>query len=162
MDNTTCVKFRKPTELCVTCADQSVRLYDIRNSCKPVLKFNRSRHDRAVSYVSLSVEHIISAGLDSKVCCWSEEGNCVREYTSHKNHRNFTGLSSTSHLISVGSEDNRLYLYNKELALSVSSRLLYSPLPHTFVSSVTFDRSGKYLLAANSAGFVTIMQIDSD
>ncbi|KAI6654674.1 WD40 repeat-like protein [Oopsacas minuta] len=161
VDSTTCVKFRKPTELCVTCADRSITLYDIRNSKKPILQFTRSRHNKAVSYVSLSGEHIISSGIDSKVCCWSEAGDCVGEYSSHKNNRNFTGLSSTSELIAVGSEDNRVYVYNKKSSVPVCNRFLYSPIPQTFVSSVTFDHTGEYLLAANSAGYITLFRLDS-
>ena len=158
--STTCVKFRKQSELCVACADKSVRLYDIRNLHKPVIQFNESQHAKAVSYVSLSGEHIVSSGIDSSVRVWSEYGELVREYSSHKNHRHFTGLSSTSELISVGSEDNKVFVYNKHLQSSVLARVLYSESPHTFVSCVSFDLSGEFLVAANSVGFVSLLRLE--
>ena len=160
VESTTCVKFRKHSELCVTCADKSVRLYDIRSIHKPVIQFNGSQHSKAVSYVSLSGEHIVSSGIDSCVRVWSEYGESIREYSSHKNHRHFTGLSSTSELISVGSEDNRVFVYNKQFRSPVYTRGLHSKHPHTFVSSVTFDLAGNFLVAANSVGYVSLLRLE--
>ena len=160
MESATCVKFRKHSELCVTSADKSVRLYDIRRLHKPVTQFNRSQHSKAVSYVSLSGDHIVTSGIDSCVRLWSEYGDSIREYSAHRNHRNFTGLASTSELIAVGSEDNRVFVYNKLFQSPVYKRALYTKFPHTFVSSVTFDLAGEYLVATNSVGYVSLLRLD--
>ena len=141
--------------------DTYVRLYDIRNLFRPKLQWKVSKHTKPISYIATSGGNIVSSGIDSSLKCWTREGEYVREYSQHINHRNFTGLACTDQLLAVGSEDNQVFIYDKEYSFPAGVYPLYSPTPHVFVTSVAFHHENNYLVAGNSIGHITIIKLDS-
>ena len=157
-NSVSCVKFRGTNQICIGCADHSIQLFDIRYPRNALICTNE--HEKAVSYVANSDEHIISASIDSTLRCWSEDGKCVRRYAGHINCRNFTGLSCTRNVIAVGSEDNRVYFYDKHHSEPSNWYAFEAhPDPNTFTASLTFHNDNEHLLAANSMGYIALLKL---
>ena len=157
-NSVSCVKFRGTNQVCIGCADHSVQLFDVRSPKYPLMCTNE--HEKAVSYVANSNDHIVSASIDSTLRCWAEDGRCIRRYTGHVNCRNFTGLSCTQDIIAVGSEDNKVYFYDKYYSQPSS----FFPFDtradqNTFTASLTFHNDNEHLLAANSIGRIVVLKI---
>ena len=79
--------------------------------------------------------------------------------------RLFVGLSVNLNHIVCGSEDNRLYAYCKHVSKHVTSYSFDSP-PHEsanahnhFVCSVCWKPQSSVILAANSQGSITILEL---
>lgn len=116
----------------VACADSKVYLYDLRKLESSLLCLED--HRRAASYVRfLSESELVSASIDSTVKLWDissndqaspscsniklvhNGGRLLRTFESHRNVRNFVGLSvlRKEGLIACGSELNELVVYGK-------------------------------------------------
>ena len=157
-NSVSCVKFRGTNQVCIGCADHSVQLFDVRNPKYALMCTNE--HEKAVSYVAISHEHIVSASIDSTLRCWAEDGKCIRRYAGHVNCRNFTGLSCTQNVIAVGSEDNKVYFYDKHHSDPSSFFPFEKRSDHsTFTASLSFHNDNEHLLAANSVGCIAILKI---
>lgn len=124
-----CAEFssREPHSVAVACADSQVYLYDLRrlDSCLLCLQ----GHRRAASYVRfLNEKELVSSSIDSTARLWDvsdatisnrddimSRTRLVRTFDSHKNKRNFVGLSvlKTEGLIASGSESNEMFVYGR-------------------------------------------------
>ncbi|XP_008234259.1 PREDICTED: WD repeat-containing protein RUP2 [Prunus mume] len=99
----------------VGCADRRAYGYDMRKMVDPVLVFDG--HRKTVTYVRfIDGCSVVTAGTDGCLKLWdTEDSREIRTYKGHTNNRSFVGLSvwRNGELIGCGSEDNRVYVYDK-------------------------------------------------
>ncbi|XP_021803633.1 WD repeat-containing protein RUP2-like, partial [Prunus avium] len=99
----------------VGCADRRAYGYDVRKMVDPVLVFDG--HRKTVTYVRfIDGCTVVTAGTDGCLKLWdTEDSREIRTYKGHTNNRSFVGLSvwRNGGLIGCGSEDNRVYVYDK-------------------------------------------------
>lgn len=115
--NVCCVYFspKYRNQLVFGSSDHCVHLYDIRQPNKPLNIFRG--HRKAVSYVKYCNENeVISASTDSNLRLWDvNSGKCLQTMRGHQNEKNFVGLATDGKHVVCGSENNRLYLYYKQV-----------------------------------------------
>lgn len=169
--NVCCVKFNPSSSnyIAFGSADHHIHYYDIRNIRGGGLNVFKG-HAKAVSYVKfLNSSELVSASTDSTLKLWSTQDlQCKRTYTGHTNEKNFVGLSTSDDFIACGSENNAVYCYYKSLSKPVIShkftkeRTTDVEEPEdtaNFVSSVCWKKNSNVLLAANSLGTISIMNL---
>jgi E3 ubiquitin-protein ligase RFWD2 len=155
-------------------ADFMIRLFDIRLFTEPVISLKG--HKKAVSYIHyLNDNHLVSASTDSELKLWSiDTGICVKVYSGHVNNKNFIGLTGNEDYITCGSEDNSLYVYNKnsskpllkykfcdsENNLPTASQVIDNG-SDCFVSAVCSRKghNSNGIVAANSQGFIKVLEM---
>jgi E3 ubiquitin-protein ligase RFWD2 len=104
-----------PNLLAMASADTNVYIYDMRKASTPFLVL--SGHSRTVSFVSFqSISRIVSSSVDGTVVLWDglQSGSpfALRTFRSHKNDKNFVGLStSDAGLIACGCETGSAFVY---------------------------------------------------
>jgi E3 ubiquitin-protein ligase RFWD2 len=156
-------------------ADHGVHYVDLRSPNKPLLEL--LGHRKAVSYVSfMGRNELVSASTDSELKTWNtDNGVCLRTYRGHTNDKNFVGLTVTPDFIACGSENNAVYAYAKQvsspmltyqygtprglLPSSAAGEPDQSPEPSEFVSAVSWRRNSNILLAANSQGYIKVLEM---
>lgn len=162
-------------QFAVGAADHRIHLFDMRKPHLPIASLKQ--HRRTVSYVRYAADgnSIFSSSTDGTIIEWvsNSEASWIPQgtFSSHVNEKNFTGLSVKDNLIACGSEDNTVHLYHKHVPDTSIKYPLANICPltaasleneqGTFISSVSWTNSGKFLLAANSAGIVEIMALTS-
>ncbi|KAH6835754.1 Transducin/WD40 repeat-like superfamily protein [Perilla frutescens var. hirtella] len=97
------------------CADRGIYGYDVRRMVEPVFKMDR--HEKAVTYTKfIDPRTIVSSSIDGCLMMWDaeEDSRLIRKYKGHVNTRRFVGLSvwRDGGLISCGSENNQVYVYD--------------------------------------------------
>ena len=98
-------------------------------------------------------------------------GQCLKTYHGHKNDKNFVGLTVKGNHIVCGSENNSLYCYYKDVSKHIMTyrfNLPRSLLPGTFepadnpdahfVSAVCWRARSSVLVAANSQGYIKVLE----
>ncbi|KAL1555084.1 RING-type E3 ubiquitin transferase [Salvia divinorum] len=131
------------------CADRRVYGYDVRRAVEPV--FVMDRHEKAVTYTKfMDPRTIVSSSVDGSLMMWdAEDSRVIRTYRGHVNTKRFVGLSvwRNGGLLSCGSENNRVYVYDRRWACPVWVRGLETgPQPCCepgFVSSVCWRQTGE-------------------
>ncbi|GAA5798833.1 hypothetical protein HPULCUR_004239 [Helicostylum pulchrum] len=171
--NVCCAKFAPNSShyLAVGSADHFVSCFDLRFPKQPVKVYEG--HRKAVSYVKwLNDDEIISASTDSTLKLWNRESMlCKRTYEGHQNEKNFVGLSINGDWISCGSETNTVYTYHKKSKYPVTEFKFPSTSetgsdgesdedPPVFVSSVCWKKGTNSILAANSKGLITALEME--
>ncbi|KAG2237038.1 hypothetical protein INT48_001806 [Thamnidium elegans] len=171
--NVCCAKFAPNSShyLAVGSADHFVSCFDLRFPKQPLKVFEG--HRKAVSYVKwLNDDEIISASTDSTLKLWDRESTlCKRTYAGHQNEKNFVGLSTNGDWISCGSETNTVYTYHKSSKYPVTEFKFPSTSetesddegdedPPVFVSSVCWKKGTNSILAANSKGLITALEME--
>jgi len=172
------VKFNpaSATQLVFGSSDHNVYYYDLRNISSPL--YVLSEHQKAVSYVDfLNSDELVSASIDSTVKLWNASvttNRSVRTFGDHVNRRNFVGLAVVmDDFISVGSEENTMYTYYKELNKSIlsydfgtneptelgKSDEIFLPQPKSYVSAICAKKDSNRVLAANSKGVVRLLRM---
>ena len=123
-------------------------------------------HKKSINYCRfVSDQELASLSIDSELKLWNvNTGQCVKTYTGHKNENTFVGLSVNSNHMVCGSEDNRVYAYCKHVSKHVASHMLDPSLDESaahnhFVCSVCWKPSSSVVLAANSQGYITILEL---
>ena len=104
---------------------------------------------------------------------------CLKTYHDHKNDKNFVGLTVNGNYIVCGSENNSFYCYYKDVSKHILQGCLktytamfnvpQSILPWTveppdnpekqFVSAVCWKPHSNVLLAANSQGYIKMLEV---
>ncbi|PXF44200.1 E3 ubiquitin-protein ligase COP1 [Gracilariopsis chorda] len=174
--NVCSVKFHPtaPEKLAFGSVDHGIHYYDLRKAEQPLHVFKS--HSRTVSYVKfMSPSSLVSASVDSTVKLWDlKTMSLERNFTGHKNDRNFVGLSVTPDYIACGSEENTVYCYYKAIPRPFATYRFSSVDPLTgkemqgddysqFVSSVCWcPRDPTKLIAANSLGNVKVLSLESE
>lgn len=163
------------------CANHKCYLYDARRAGSPLATTPAA--PRAVSYVRwLGARRLVAASTDSTIRLWDLDsalrassapaaaaaataGACVREFSGHRNRRNFVGLAvADDGSIACGSEDNAVYCYYDSLPFATARHELPAPQRagidghRPFVSAVCWARHSRHLLAANSQGMLQVLQ----
>lgn len=169
--NVCCVKFNPDSSnyIAFGSADHHIHYYDIRNIRDGGL-FVFKGHAKAVSYVKfLNADQLVSASTDSTLKQWcTKDLQCKRTYTGHTNEKNFVGLSTSNDFIACGSENNAVYCYYKSLSKPVICHKFTKERTAdtddaedtaNFVSSVCWKKNSNVLLAANSLGTISIMDL---
>ncbi|KAG6413955.1 hypothetical protein SASPL_126671 [Salvia splendens] len=149
------------------CADRRVYGYDVRRAAEPV--FVMDRHEKAVTYTKfMDARTIVSSSVDGSLMMWdAEDGHVIRTYRGHVNTKRFVGLSvwRNGGLLSCGSENNRVYVYDRRWAGPVWVRGLETG-PRTgcepgFVSSVCWRQTGEercMLVVGGSDGMLQLFE----
>ncbi|XP_065916969.1 E3 ubiquitin-protein ligase COP1-like [Dysidea avara] len=154
------------------CADHKVHYYDLRDLRSPLCVLEG--HKKAVSYCQF-VNHreLVSLSTDSEMKLWDvNTGRCLKTYHGHKNDKNFVGLTVNGNHIVCGSENNSFYCYYKDVSKHILSYRFNVPrsiLPGTaeppdnaetqFVSAVCWKPRSSVLLAANSQGYIKMLEV---
>ena len=153
------------------CADQKVHYYDLRDLRQPLCVFDG--HKKAVSYCQfLNDRELVSLSTDNEIKLWDiNTGRCLKTYRGHKNDKQFVGLTVKGNHIVCGSENNSLYCYYKDVSKYIMMyrfNMSQSLLPDTmepsdnpdarFVSAVCWKRRSNILLAANSHGYIKVLE----
>eukprot|EP01094_Clydonella_sp_ATCC50884_P020872 TRINITY_DN443_c0_g1_i2.p1 TRINITY_DN443_c0_g1~~TRINITY_DN443_c0_g1_i2.p1 ORF type:complete len:444 (-),score=115.92 TRINITY_DN443_c0_g1_i2:456-1787(-) len=170
--NVCAVKFNpyQPHYVAFGCADRLVHYYDLRNPSMPM--FMLKDHKKAVSYVDFFPNgELMSSSTDSTLKLWdidsAVQDHRIRTFAGHKNVRNFVGMSAASRdFVVCGSEDDRLYVYHKELARPVATHSFSSQSPKErgsqspFITSVCWRKKhSNTIIGANSNGIVNILEL---
>lgn len=162
--NVCCVKFNPESSnyIAFGSADHFIHYYDLRNLSKGVFKYRG--HGKAVSYVRfLSATELVSASTDSTLKLWNTTLNeCKCTFTGHQNEKNFVGLTINDDYIACGSENNAVYVYYKAFTKPVVVHKFSNRKEgedNNFVSSVCWKQDSNVLLAANSLGVISMMQL---
>ena len=133
-----------PNMLAMASADKNVYVYDMRNASTPCLVL--PGHSRTVSSVSFqSASRLVSSSVDGTVALWDglQTGHpyILRSFCSHKNDKNFVGLSTnSSNLIACGCETGSAHVYFPSWDKPVASTL---PCSDGFVTSVAWIPTDK-------------------
>ncbi|GFP84793.1 WD repeat-containing protein rup2 [Phtheirospermum japonicum] len=147
------------------CADRKIYGYDVRKMVEPV--FVLDRHGKAVTYTSfLDPQTIVSSSIDGCLIMWDVENqNPVRTYKGHVNNRRFVGLSvwRTGGLLSCGSENNSVFVYDKRWADPIWVRGFEPAARHdgSFVSGVCWRQTVEErctLVAGGSDGVLQVFE----
>ena len=145
-------------------ADHKVYYHDLRNPHIPLRLMEG--HKKAVNYCHfINDEELVSLSIDSELKLWNiNTGQCLKTYSGHKNDKTFVGLSVNSNHMVCGSEDNRVYAYCKHVSKHVTSYTFDTPHESTnahnyFVCSVCWKPHSSAILAANSQGYITILEL---
>lgn len=181
-----CVKFnpKSSCHLAFGSVDRDIHYYDLRNMLNPLCIFKG--HKKPVTYVKfLNTDEIVSASTDSQLRLWdiNEEPHFSRSYSGHVNEQSFTGLSTNGEYIACGSEDNSLYVYHRGTSNPLFSYRLDSSNrsrdmnknsfrsalqgndsdrfndTNVFISAVCFRRRSNVVLAANSEGYIKVLEL---
>ncbi|KAK1559937.1 hypothetical protein Q3G72_020162 [Acer saccharum] len=177
--NVCCVQFSEFNShlLAFGSADYKVYCYDLRHTRIPWGTL--ACHEKTVSYVKfLDSETLVSASTDSTLKLWdlmksSPDGPsssaCSITYKGHTNEKNFVGLSVLDGYIACGSETNEVYSYYKSLPMPIASYKFGSTDPISgheigdnngqFVSSVCWRQKSNMIVAANSSGYIKLLQM---
>lgn len=111
------------------CADRRVYGYDVRRMGHPVLVLDG--HQKAVTYVRFLDRHtMVTSGVDGCLKTWhTADQRLIRTYTGHVNARRFVGLSvwRGGGLLSCGSEDNQVVVYDKRWGAPIWVRRFEPP-----------------------------------
>ncbi|GER50984.1 WD repeat-containing protein RUP2 [Striga asiatica] len=107
------------------CTDRAIYMYDLRAiSSGPTLVLDG--HRGPVTYTRfLDFRTLVSSSVDGSLIMWStENGSPIRTFTGHANSRRFVGLSvlRDAGLLSCGSENNRVFVYDKRWARPIWDR----------------------------------------
>eukprot|EP00884_Botryococcus_braunii_P004044 jgi/Botrbrau1/13640/Bobra.0373s0014.1 len=156
-------------EVAVGSADHNVHVFDIRVTTGPLHVF--PGHGKAVSYVKyMDRSSLVSASTDSTLRLWDVPSQQLsRMYRSHLNEKNFVGLSVEGDLLACGSETGEVFVYQRHVSDSIA-QLEFDPLARSgqdalagppFMTAVCWKPNSRYLLAANCAGLIHIMQLGS-
>ncbi|KAL5796057.1 hypothetical protein ACOSQ2_000877 [Xanthoceras sorbifolium] len=177
--NVCCVQFPAFSShlLAFGSAGYKVYCYDLRNTRIPWCTL--AGHEKAVSYVKfLDSETLVSASTDNTLKLWDlKKSNpdglspsaCSLTYSGHTNEKNFVGLSVCDGYIACGSETNEVYSYYRSLPMPISSYKFGSTDPISgheigddngqFVSSVCWRQKSNMVVAANSSGYIKLLQM---
>lgn len=142
-------------------SSDTIPLYDMRRPGVPVGQLKRENQGVcALSCIVSSEYELVSASKDSTLTLWDMRMcKLVREYRGHKNEDKFVGLSNNGKFIAVGTEDDSIILYHKELSSPVMC-YNYPAGNMGFVRSLSFHEDGRHLIGGNSTGNVKILKID--
>ena len=154
----------------VACADRNMYLYDLRNPREPIKTFKG--HSRTVSGARfMSEDELMTSSIDGQILLWNKENEeLVGTFKGHKNEKNFIGLACNGDFIAAGSEDDTVYIYHKAIQKPLASfqfedqeRILDGPTVGSsagFVSAIAWKKDSSVLLAANSWGAISVLQIE--
>ncbi|KAL7147476.1 hypothetical protein ABFS83_06G110100 [Erythranthe nasuta] len=156
--------------IAVGCADRKIYGYDVRRTLDPV--FVLDGHRKAVTYTRfLDLRTIVSSSVDGCLMMWgTDDRRVMRTYSGHLNGRRFVGLSvwRSGGLLSCGSENNRVFVYDKRWGDPIWVRGFEPPAEAAqpprceggFVSSVCWRQSGDEerctLVAGGSDGVLQV------
>lgn len=151
--------------LAYTGADHKVYYHDLRKPHTPL--FIMEGHKKAVNYCHfLNDQELVTLSIDCELKLWNiDTGQCLKTYTGHKNERTFVGLSGNSNHMVCGSEDNRVYAFCKHVSKHVTSYTFDTPPNEStnthnhFVCCVCWKPNSSVILAANSDGYITILEL---
>lgn len=151
-------------------ADHLIHMADYRYPSQTTHEL--TGHKKTVSYLEfLSDTDIVSASTDSELRRWDyHKLTTTKQYKGHVNEKNFVGLSINGDYIVCGSENNRCFVYEKsfgrpslEYKFTIPRSVLLRPgdLPSEtdFVSSVAWKKDSPVLLAANSHGYIKVLEM---
>ncbi|KAK6121679.1 hypothetical protein DH2020_044547 [Rehmannia glutinosa] len=152
----------------VGCADRKIYGYDARRMADPV--FILGGHQKAVTYTKfLDPKTVVSSSVDGCLVMWdTEDQNPIRTYKGHVNSRRFVGLSvwRNGGLLSCGSEDNHVFVYDKRWGDPIWVRGLEpaaaaQPRNGGFVSGVCWRQTAEErctLVAGGSDGVLQVFE----
>mmetsp|Transcript_12120 Transcript_12120/g.34092 ORF Transcript_12120/g.34092 Transcript_12120/m.34092 type:complete len:599 (-) Transcript_12120:191-1987(-) len=154
-----CYSTSSANTIAVGSADHLVRLFDLRNPATPVNTLQG--HSKAVSYVSiLSETEVVSASIDSSLRLWNlASSSQTRVFSSHKNLRNFVGMSVSKDFIACGSETAEVFVYYKALSPALVVQPFPDATPQEFTSAVSWQPNSSVLFAASSLGRMMALQL---
>ncbi|KAI4315509.1 hypothetical protein L6164_028309 [Bauhinia variegata] len=181
--NVCCVQFSAHSThlLAFGSADYTTYCYDLRNVRAPWCVL--VGHKKAVSHVKfLDSETLVSASTDNTLKIWdlkktssagpstsASTSACSLTLSGHTNEKNFVGLSVADGYIACGSETNEVYAYYRSLPMPIASHKFGSIDPISgketnddngqFVSSVCWRRKSDSVIAANSSGWIKVLQM---
>ena len=150
------------------CADHKIYYFDLRFTRQALCVLDS--HKKAVSYCQfLNNRELVSLSTDSEIKLWDiNTGECLKTYHGHRNDKNFVGLAVKGSHIVCGSEDNLLYCYYKDVSRNIITHQFNEPrsrLPgivqspdNPFVSAVCWKPKSSVLLAANSLGYMKVLE----
>ncbi|KAJ4456188.1 putative E3 ubiquitin-protein ligase COP1 [Paratrimastix pyriformis] len=153
-------------------ADHRALYFDLRRP--DVALFAMTGHRRAVSFLRFlpHSSDFITASIDSSLRLWSTStGACQQVFTGHTNTKNFTGLAVAEGRIAVGSETNRVVVYdphkptpvqecpmeravNQPVCDIMSEWDSLTPPKSAFVSSLCWHPFKPLLAAANNQSLI--------
>ena len=144
-------------------SSNAIPLYDIRTRGRIVNRLKRENQGVCALKSIVGCEYeIVSASKDSTLTLWDlRVCKQVREYRGHKNEDKFVGLANNGKFIAVGTEDDTIVLYHKEVSSPVMC-FSYPPGNMGFVRCLSFHEDGKHLIGGNSTGSVKILKLDVD
>ncbi|KAJ6676121.1 WD REPEAT-CONTAINING PROTEIN RUP1 [Salix viminalis] len=147
----------------IGCADRKVYGYDLRMMADPL--FVLDGHRKTVTYIKfLDNVTLVSASIDGCLKLWnSDSSNVTRTYHGHVNNRSFVGLSvwRDGGLFGCGSENNKVFVYDKRWSEPVWVHESSSTGRDGFVSSVCWRQAGEdqcTLVAGGSDGILQVFQ----
>ncbi|KAI4351763.1 hypothetical protein L6164_006085 [Bauhinia variegata] len=158
-----CVEFNPygDTLVAVGCADRKAYGYDIRRMSDPVLQFDG--HRKTVTYVRFLDAHtMVTSATDGCLKLWNvNDSRLIRAYTGHVNDRHFVGLSvwRNGGLLGCGSENNKVFVYDKRWGDPIWVHGFDSLGEHGFVSSVGWRQSGEEQCTLVAGGSDGVLQV---
>lgn len=159
--------FRGPL-VAAGCADRRIYGYDVRRLVEPVVVMEG--HEKAVTYAKfIDPRTIVSSSVDGCLMMWDAEDNrLIRTYKGHLNTTRFVGLSAwrSGGLLSCGSENNRVYVYDRRWGRPVWVRAFEPAVPQPtrepgFVSGVCWRQTGDQrcmLVVGGSDGMLQVFE----
>ncbi|KAI6650231.1 E3 ubiquitin-protein ligase RFWD2 [Oopsacas minuta] len=144
-------------------SSDAIPLYDLRTPSISIGKLKRVNQGVcALSSIVGSEFEVVSASKDSTLTLWDlRMRRLVRGYRGHKNEDKFVGLANNGKFIAVGTEDDSIILYHKEISSPVMC-YNYPPGNMGFVRCLSFHEDEKHLIGGNSTGNVKILKIEMD
>ncbi|KAI4378148.1 hypothetical protein MLD38_015670 [Melastoma candidum] len=143
------------------CVDRKAYCYDMRNLAAPVHVLEG--HGKTVTYVKfVDARTLVTASIDGCLKMWQlESSRAFRTYRGHVNSRSFVGLSvwRNGGLIGCGSEDDRVFVYDKRWGEPIWVRGFGSRGGGGFVSSVCWRQVGEERCTMVASGSDGVLQV---
>ncbi|KAL3521524.1 hypothetical protein ACH5RR_019673 [Cinchona calisaya] len=157
--------------IAVGCADRRVYGYDVRRLADPLMVLDG--HQKAVTYIRFMDSHtLVTSAIDGCLKTWhTADQRLIRTFTGHVNTRRFVGLSvwRGGGLVSCGSEDNRVVVYDKRWGEPIWVNTFEPPFGPAgreseqlgFVSSVCWSQMGEDRCTLVAGGSDGVLQLFS-
>ncbi|KAI3712069.1 hypothetical protein L1987_70618 [Smallanthus sonchifolius] len=174
--NVCCVQFpcHSSNFLAYGSADHRVYCYDIRNLRIPLCTL--IGHKKTVSNIKfIDSTTLVSSSTDNTLNLWDLSDTAsqvldhsLHSFSGHVNVKNFVGLSVSEGYIATGSETNKVFIYHKAFPMHALSYKFNTTDPisgnetdddEQFISSVCWHARSSTLVAANSMGYIKVMEM---